>query len=68
MIILQILIRYRILDLGTLFENEGSVNALFISLITTTLSVFFVLFNIGVESKAFDEDLLEYTLNCLKAR
>lgn len=68
MIILQILIRYKILDLGNLFEDEGSANALFLSLLTTCLSVFFVLFNVRIESKAFDEDLLEYTLNCFKAR
>ena len=68
MIILQILIRYGILDLGSLFENEDSANALFLSLLTTCLSVLFVLFNVRIESKAFDEDLLEYTLNCFKAR
>lgn len=35
---------------------------------TTILSVLFVLFNIMIESRAFDEDILEYTLNCFKAR
>ena len=68
MIILQILIRQKILDLGTLFDDENSSNALFFSLITTCLSVIFVLFNVRIESKALDEDLLEYTLNCFKAR
>lgn len=68
MIIMQILIRQKILDLGDMFENSGSQNALFLSLITTMLSVCFVLFNVRIESKAFDEDLLEYTLNSFKAR
>ena len=68
MIILQILIRLGVLDLGILFKDEDSSNALFLSLLTTLLSVFFVLFNILIESKAFDEDMLEYTLNCFKAR
>lgn len=51
-----------------MFENSGSQRALFLSLITTMLSVMFVLFNVRIESKAFDEDLLEYTLNSFKAR
>lgn len=68
MIILQILIRYKVLDLGKTFDNKESSNALFFSLMTTILSVIFVLLNVRIESKAFDEDLLEYTLNCFKAR
>lgn len=68
MIIMQILIRLGVLDLGDLFVKDSSSNALFFSLVTTILSVFFVIFNIQIESRAFDEDWLEYTLNCFKAR
>lgn len=68
MIIVQILIRLGVLDLGVLFEKKGSSNALFLSLLTTVLSVLLVLFNITIESKAFDEDVIEYSLNCFKAR
>ena len=68
MIIMQILIRVGVLDLGDLFLKDNSSNALFFSLVTTLLSVFFVIFNIQIESRAFDKDWLEYTLNCFKAR
>ena len=68
MIIIQLLIRFEVLDLGELFKQKDSANALFLSFMTTIASVIFVLFNIVIESRAFDEDILEYTLNCFKAR
>ena len=69
MIIVQILIREKVLDLGTLFEVDNTKKLLLLySLIASILNVVFALTTILIASKEFDEGPLDYILNSFKAR
>lgn len=66
MTVLQILIRYEVLDCSGLVAESGSI--LMISLALCLLNACVTLFMISVESKALQEPYLEFILNSFKAR
>ena len=66
MSILQLLIRYEIIDCKELVQKSSFT--LFISLVTCFINIFVISFMIYTESKALTEPFLEYLLNSFKAR
>ena len=67
MLIVQALIFFKVIHCPELIQGSNS-NSLYISMGTTVISIISTMISIKIESQAFDEQFLMYTLQCMKAR